>query len=54
MSSKEEQSTVGNEDSLKEKTDYEKASASSGLFRIGNLLPYYPFKGIDRFYDISG
>ncbi len=54
MSSKEEQSTVGNEDSWKEKTDDEKASASPGLVRIGNLLPYYPFKGIDRFYDISG
>jgi len=22
--------------------------------RIASVIPYYPFKGIDRFYDISG
>ncbi len=26
----------------------------SELTRIAALLSYYPFKGIDRFYDISG
>ncbi len=50
---KEEQGTVDNEDWWREKNDDEQASASE-LVRIGKLLPYYPFKGIDRFYDISG
>lgn len=24
------------------------------LLRIASVIPYYPFKGIDRFYDIGG
>ncbi len=54
MSSKEEQNTAGNEDSLKGKSDDEKASVCPRLIRIGSLMPYYPYKGIARFYDISG
>ncbi len=43
-----------NEDSQKEKSGDVRASDISELTRIATLLPYYPFKGIDRFYDISG